>query len=103
MPNIWSQNVEYFWFCVYYLLSVNCKTLLISLLINGRHLIVMAKIANVTGPVKRDQVGTKNTTSQNGTYIEFCVQYLLSVSCRMLPMKLIMNGTNFTYIALADH
>ena len=52
---------------------------------------------------KRDQVGTKNTTSQNGTYLEFCVQCLLSVSCRMFPVKLLIDGTNLTCIALADH
>ena len=60
-------------------------------------------ILYVTGPAKRDQVGTKNTISQNGTYLEFCVQYLLSVSCRMLPVKLLIDGTNVTDIALADH
>ena len=52
---------------------------------------------------KRDQVGTKYTISQNGTYVEFCVQYLFSVSCTILPMKLCIDGKNFTYIALADH
>ena len=57
----------------------------------------------VTGPAKRDQVGTKYTNSHNGKYIEFCVQYLLSVSCKMLPMKLLTDGKNFTYIALVDH
>ena len=60
-------------------------------------------ILYVTGPAKRDQVGTKNTISQNGPYLEFCVQYLLSVSCRTLPVKLLIDETNFTYIALADH
>ena len=34
----------------------------------------------VTGPVKRDQVGTKYIISQNGIYLEFYVQYLLSVN-----------------------
>ena len=57
----------------------------------------------VTGPAKRDQVGTKYTISQNGTYLEFCVEYLLSVSCKMLPMKLLIDGKMFTYIAVADH
>ena len=37
------------------------------------------------------------------TYHEFCVQYLLSVSCNMLPMKLFMNGKKFTFTASADH
>ena len=54
----------------------------------------------VTGPVKRDQVGTKYTLLQNGTYFEFLVQYLLSVSCKTLAMKLFTGGINFTYIAL---
>ena len=57
----------------------------------------------VTGPAKRDQVGTKYAISQNGIYLEFCAQYLISVSCIMLPMKLFIDGKNFTYIALADH
>ena len=57
----------------------------------------------VTGPAKRDQVGTKYTNSYNGTYLEFCVQYLLSASCKMLPMKLLTDGKSFTYIALVDH
>ena len=57
----------------------------------------------VTGPAKSDQVGTKYTISQNGIYLEFSVQYLLSVSCKMLLMKLFVNGENFTYIASADH
>ena len=56
----------------------------------------------MTGPAKRDQVGTKYTNSQNGTYLEFCVQYLLSVSYKMLPMKLLTDGKNFTYIAVVD-
>ena len=47
---------------------------------------------NVTGPAKRDQVGTKYIISQNGTYLEFCVQYLFSVSCRTLPMQLLIDG-----------
>ena len=57
----------------------------------------------VTGPAKRDQVGTKYIISQNGTYLEFCVQYLFSVSCRMLLMQLLIDCKKFTYIALADH
>ena len=59
----------------------------------------------MTGPAKRDQVGTKHTNSHNGTYLEFCVQYLLSVSCKMLPMKLLADDKDFTYnnIALVDH
>ena len=64
---------------------------------------VLKTRTNVTGPAKRDQVGTKYTISQIGTYLEFCVQYLISVSCTMLPMTLFIDGKNFTYIALADH
>ena len=60
-------------------------------------------IINVTGPAKRDQVGTKYTNSHNGTYLEFCVQCLLSVSCKMFPMKFLTDGKNFIYIALVDH
>ena len=52
---------------------------------------------------KRDQVGTKYTISQNDTYVEFCVQYLHSVSCTMLPMKMCIGGKNCTCIALAAH
>ena len=49
-------------------------------------------------------MGTKYTISQNGTYLEYCIQFfLLSVSFKMLPMKLLIDGKNFTYIALADH
>ena len=57
----------------------------------------------MTGPAKRDQVGTKYTTSQNGTYLEFCVEYLHSVSYTMLPMKLCIDVENVTYIAFAAH
>ena len=57
-------------------------------------------VTYVTRPAKRDQVGRKYTISQNG---KFCIQYLLSGSCRMLPMKLLIDGKNFTYIALADY
>ena len=39
----------------------------------------LSMILIVTGPAKRDQVDTKYTTSQSGTYLEFCVQYLHSV------------------------
>ena len=59
----------------------------------------------VTGPAKRDQVGTcttKYTLSQNGEYLEFCAQYLVSVSYNMLPIKLCIVHINFTSIALAD-
>ena len=57
----------------------------------------------MTGPAKRDQVGTKYIISQNGTYLEFCAQYLLSVRCKMLTMKLLIDGKNFTLVALADN
>ena len=57
----------------------------------------------VTRPAKRDQVGTKYTISQYGTYHEFYVQYLLSVSCKMLPMQLLIDSKILISIALADH
>ena len=51
---------------------------------------------------KKDQVGAKYIISQNDTYLEYCVQYLLSVHCIMLPVELLIHGKNFTYIASAD-
>ena len=57
----------------------------------------------VTGPAKRDQMGTKYIISQNSRYREFFVQYLLSVSCKLLPMTLFIYGKNFASIVLADH
>ena len=57
----------------------------------------------VTGPAKRDQVGTKYIISQNDKKLEYCLQYLLSVTCVMLPMELLIHGKTFTYIASADH
>ena len=32
---------------------------------------------------EKGHVGTKYTISHNGTYLEFCIQNLLSVSCTM--------------------
>ena len=57
----------------------------------------------MTGPAKRDQVGTKYTISHNGKYLEFCAHYLLSVSSKVLPIKLCIDGKNVTSVALADH
>ena len=31
------------------------------------------------------------------------VKYLLSVNCKMLPMKLCFDGKNFSYITVTDH
>ena len=59
--------------------------------------------AYVTGTAKRDQVVTKYILSQNGTYLEFCVKYLLSVSCKMLPMTCLIDSKNFSCVALEDH
>ena len=56
----------------------------------------------MTRPAKRDQVGTKYTISQNGKYVEFFGQYLVSVSCKMLPIILRIEGKNFTSIVLGD-
>ena len=60
------------------------------------------QVTYVTGPAKMDQVDTKYTISQNGKYLEFCVQYLPSVNCETLAIKLWFDGENFTSIALAD-
>ena len=56
----------------------------------------------MTGPAKRDQVGTKYTISQNGKYLEFYAQYLVAVNCKMLRIKLYIDGKNFTSIAVGD-
>ena len=45
----------------------------------------------MTGPVKRDQVGTCTNTLYH-KMLEFYVQYLLSVSCKMLPIKCFIDG-----------
>ena len=50
----------------------------------------------MTEPAKRDQVGTKYTFLQNGTYLEYCVQYLYFENCKMLLIKLFIDGKNFT-------
>ena len=34
---------------------------------------------------------------------EFCVPYLLYRSCKMLPIKLLIDGKNFTSMTSADH
>ena len=52
----------------------------------------------VTGPVKRDQIGTRYIILQNNKYLEVCVQYLLSVICKMLSIKLFIDGENLTLI-----
>ena len=39
---------------------------------------------------------TKYSISQNDTDLEYCVQYLLSVSRMILPMELLIHGNNFT-------
>ena len=67
------------------------------------HAYIVKFLLYVTGPAKRDQVGTKYIISQNGIYLELRVQYLLSVRCKMLPLKVFMYGKIFTYIDLADH
>ena len=58
---------------------------------------------DVTGPAKKDQVGTKYTISENHKYLTFCVQHLLFVSYKMLPIKLFVDDKNFISMALADH
>ena len=57
----------------------------------------------MTGPAKRDHIGTKHTISNNGKYLEFLVQYLLSVRRKLLAIKLFIDGKNFISITLADH
>ena len=52
----------------------------------------MQILAYVTRPATWDQVVTKYTISQNGNYLEFHAHYLLSVSCKMLPIKLFIDG-----------
>ena len=58
----------------------------------------------MTGPAVWDhQVGTKCTITQNGKYLEFCAQYLLSESCKILPINLFINGKSVISIVLADY
>ena len=65
---------------------------------------VALALAFVTKPAKGTKyINTKYIISQNCTYHELCVQYLLSVSCKVLPMKLFIDGKHVTNIALADH
>ena len=66
------------------------------------HIFYQHFIKFVTGPAKRDPVSTKYTISHNGTYLELRVKYLLFVSCKMWPIRLLTNSKNFTYIALVD-
>ena len=61
------------------------------------------QIKYVTGPAKRDQVGTKYTSSQNDAYLEFCVQYLHPASCIMLLIKFFIDDKHFTSMALAHN
>ena len=42
-------------------------------------------------------------TTANSKYLEFCVQYLLSVSCNMFPIQLSIDRENFTSMASADN
>ena len=37
------------------------------------------------------------------TNLDFCIQYVVSVSCKMLPIKLCFDGKTVTLIALEDH
>ena len=52
---------------------------------------------------KMAQVGTKYIYSQNVKHLGLCVHYLLSVSCKMLLIKLFINDTNVTLMASSDH
>ena len=60
----------------------------------------------ITQGIICDQTSEKGPSGHkihNGTYLELCVQYLLSVSCKMYPMKLLTDGKTVTYIALVEH
>ena len=48
---------------------------------------------------KRHQVDTKYTISQNHNYLTFCVKYLLSVSFKLLFIKLFIYGKNLILMA----
>ena len=52
------------------------------------------QIKCVTRLAKRDHVSTKYNLSQNGTYLELCLQYLHSTasSCKILLIKLFIDG-----------
>ena len=50
----------------------------------------------MTGVAKRDQVGTQYILLQNGKYLEFCVQYYFSLSCKILPIELFIDGKKLT-------
>ena len=54
----------------------------------------------MTGAAKRDQVGTKYILLQNGKYLEFCVQYYFSLSCKILPIELFIDGKNLSYLSV---
>ena len=56
----------------------------------------------VTGPMKWDQVAQNITILQNYKYPVLCEQYLISVSFKMLPIKVFIDGRNFMSMALAD-
>ena len=57
----------------------------------------------VTGPVNRDQVGTKYTISQNIKYLKFCVQHLVSVSFEVLPSNLFTADESLSVMASGNH
>ena len=57
----------------------------------------------MTGPAIKDQVGTKYTESQNHKYLKFCVQYLLSSSFPLLPIKWFNGDKNLTSMATNEH
>ena len=50
----------------------------------------------MSGAAKRDQVGTQYILLQNGKYLEFCVQYYFSLSCKILPIELFIDGKKLT-------
>ena len=102
------------WFCIFFItfsmynlayIYYTCATSNLLLVCT-----ILLRFSNtfVTGPVKRDQVGTKYTLSQNCKYLESFVHYLLSVSCNICHIKLSIGGQNslqwlyqvFSYVAI---
>ena len=57
----------------------------------------------VTWTAKKDQVSTKYIISPKRKYLKFCVQYSLSVTFEMLPIKFFIDSENFASMALEDY
>ena len=97
----YSYNPGWVWYLCYYMILRWRRLLITNIsMFLGYNLLIFLY---VTGPAEMDQVGTKYSLSQNGKYLEFCVQYLVSLRCIMLPVKMCIDDKNFTIKALADH